>query len=180
MDAQTERASEFLYELFRQVEGQENPQVSMHIVGANIGMEKDAATALAEELMISDLVELKTLAGEIGITAAGLEVLQEHGMIAGGAGKSYALSGEPVLTDGDQKVIHEILAAVKLGLTRDASEYEQIEEAVMDIKTMEVQLLSPNPKAAIVLAVLSSLKRSFQKTHREEIFSEFSSVFNIM
>lgn len=180
MDVQTERVSDFLYELYRQVNGQEKPQVSMHIVGANIGLEKDAATALAEELMISDLVELKTLAGEIGITAAGLDVLQEKGMINGGAGKSYALSGEPVLTDGDQKVIHEILAAVKLALARDASEYEQMEEAVIDIKTLELQLLSPSPKAAIALAVLSSLKKSFQKTHREEVFSEFASVFNGM
>lgn len=177
MDAQAERVNNFLYELYRQVDDQETSQVSMLSVGANIGMDKTEATALAEELMINDLVELKTLAGEIGITTTGLEVLQKNGLIAERTGKTYALSGESVLTDNDQKVIHEIISKVQLELAHGTSKYEQIEEAVIDMKTLEVQLLSPLPKAAIALAVLSSLKNSFQKANREEVFSEFSSVF---
>lgn len=177
MDVQAERGNDFLYELYRQVDDQETPQVSMHSVGASIGLDKTEAIALAEELMINDLVELKTLAGEIGITPAGLAILQEHGLIAEGKAKSYKLSGEPVLTDDDQKVIREVLSIIQLALAHGASEYEQLEEAVIDIKTIEVQLLSPQPKTAIVVAVLSSLKKSFQKANREKIFAEFDSVF---
>ncbi len=177
MDEHTERVNNFLYELYRQVESQEMSQVSMHSVGANIGMDKAEATALAEELMINELVELKTLAGEIGITPAGFEVLQEHGLVVEKSVKNYKLSGEPVLTDGDQKVVLDILSMVQLALAHGTSEYEQLEEAVIDIKTVEVQLLSPQPKTAIVLAVFSSLKKSFEKANQEKIFNAFNTIF---
>ena len=177
MDVQAERVTDFLYELYKQANDHEFSHVSMHSVGANIGMDKTDATALAEELMINELVELKTLAGEIGITSAGLEFLQMNNMIADENATSYELSGEPVLTDGDQKIIHEILSALKLELVKGTSKYEHLEEAVVDIKTLEVQLLSPYPKTAIALAILCSLKQSFQKNNLEEFFSSFTKVF---
>jgi hypothetical protein len=177
MDAQSERVNTFLYELYRQVDNEEIPQVSMHSVGANLGLDKAEATALAEELMINDLVELKTLAGEITITPAGLEVLQEHGLVAEKTTKSCKLSGEVILTDGDQKIIQEFLTVVRLALAHGTPEYKQLEEAVIDIKTLEVQLLSPQPKTAIALAVFSSLKKSFQKNNHEHILAEFDTLF---
>jgi hypothetical protein len=177
MDADAERVRSFLYELYMQANDQSLEQVSMHSVGAKLGMDKTEATALAEELMISDLAELKTLAGEITITSAGLELLQEHGLVAGKTTPSCRLSGESVLTDGDLKIIQEILSVVKRAVAHDTSEYTQLEEVVIDVKTLEIQLLSPQPKTAIALAVLSSLQKSFQKQNREHIFAEFNTVF---
>lgn len=177
MDADAEKEKSFLYELYMQINDQKLEQVSMHSVGDNLGMDKAEATALAEELMISDLAELKTLAGEITITSAGLELLQEHGLVAGKTTQSCRLSGGAVLTDGDLKIIQEILSVVKRSVAHDTSEYSQLEELVVDVKTLETQLLSPQPKTAIALAVLSSLKKSFQKQNREQIFAEFSTVF---
>jgi hypothetical protein len=177
MDAHAERINTFLYELYRQVDNQDIPQVSMHSVGASLGLDKTEASALAEELMIDDLVELKTLAGEIGITPAGLEVLQKNGFIAKEASQSRKLSGEPVLTDEDQQIIHEILLAARMALTNGTSEYKQLEEAIIDIKTMEVQLLSPQPKTAVALAILFSLNQSFKKANQATVFSKFASIF---
>ena len=177
MDEKTGKVNDFLHELFQQVGSKEIPQISMYDVGANIGLDKDKAAALAEELMIDDLVELKTLAGEIGITEAGLELLQRNGLIAGRVTTSHTLSGEVVLTEGDRQVIEEILAAIRQALTQNSTDYEVIEEAIIDMKTIEVQLLSPQPKTAVVLAVFSSLKNLLRRINGEEIITEFDAVF---
>jgi uncharacterized protein (DUF2267 family) len=45
-------------------------------------------------------------------------------------------------------------------LAKTPTTYERLEEMVIDIKTIEVQLLSTRPKTAILRAVLGSLKEA--------------------
>lgn len=177
METLSEFAVTFLNELHNQMEGQDIPQISMHTVGNSLGMEKNECSALAEELMISELVELKTLAGDITITPAGLEVLQSKGLITGVSSTSYELSGELVLTTGDQEIIEEITRIIKEEISVGEFDYQSIEQCVIDLKTLEVQLLSSQPKTAIFLAIMSSLNKCFVKMGRDEVLAPFSTIF---
>lgn len=178
MDADKDSITTFLLELYRQTEGDPEKQASMQSVGEAVGHDKTEATALAEELMINELVELKTLAGGIGITEAGLAVLAENGMISGKTEKTLSLSGEKVLTGEDRAVLDELLAELRKAVAAGSSDYADLEEAVMDIKTLEVQLLSPRPKAAVAIGVMDSLGIFLKKISREDILSRFAGVFN--
>lgn len=177
MDAQAEHINDFLYELHRQTDGNIENQASMHEVGANIGLEKTAAAALAEELILNDLVELKTLAGEIGITPAGLDLLAQSGRIQQTHGQVQRLSGEEVLTNEDREIIHNIIGEVQKAIATSNLDYPRLEEMVVDLKTLEVQLLSMRPKTTIVRAILASLGISLETLHQSEILAKYGDIF---
>lgn len=179
MDAQVEHVHDFLHELFRQTAGDPEKQASMQEVGARIGLEKTVAAALAEELMLNELVELKTLAGEIGITQAGVDMLAQSGRIQQTQGQVKRLSGEEVLTTEDITIIHEIALDIQKAIATANLEYPILEEMVIDLKTMEVQLLSARPKATIIRAILGSLSLSLQAIHQSEILAKYETVFKI-
>lgn len=181
MDAQAEHINDFLHELYKQTDGDIESQASMHQVGALIGLEKTAAAALAEDLMVSDLVELKTLAGEIGITQAGLDLLAQSGRIqqAQAQGQGQRLSGEKVLTDEDRSIIQNIVGDIQQAVATTHLDYPRLEEMVVDLKTIEVQLLSVRPKTAIIRAVLSSLSSSLETMHQGEILARYGDIFSV-
>jgi hypothetical protein len=162
MNENERRSADFLLELYRRTEGLVERQVSMHDVGAAIGLEKSEAGALAEELIMEELVELKTLAGGIGITTAGIDLLQKNGKVDAPVSNSSKLSGKPILTDDDRVVLTEIIREIQTELPLRKADYRSLEEIIIDIKTIEVQLLSTRPKAAIILAVLGSLQKAMQ------------------
>lgn len=157
MGTTAERNNDFLLELYNQTEGDTDRQVSMHDIGAAIGMEKADASTLAEDLIMDMLVELKTLSGGIGITAKGLEKLQQLGMVRSSATTAYRLSREKVATADDLDAIHTIIKEIQLSIPQADSEFENLEELIIDLKTLEVQLLSPRPKTSVVREILRSL-----------------------
>ncbi|MDJ0623939.1 MAG: hypothetical protein QNJ17_13300 [Desulfocapsaceae bacterium] len=177
MDARAEHINDFLYELHRQTDGNIENQASMHEVGEHIGLAKTAAAALAEELMLNDLVELKTLAGEIGITQAGLDMLAQSGRIQQTLGQVQRLSGEEVLTDDDRSILHSLVGDIQKVIATSELEYPRLEEMIVDLKTMEVQLLSKRPKTTIVQAILESLSVSLKTLHRSEILVKYGNIF---
>ena len=179
MDAQAEHVHDFLHELYRETDGDPEKQASMQEVGARIGLEKTAAAALAEELMLNDLVELKTLAGEIGITRAGLDMLAQCGRIQQPQGQAKRLSGEEVLTAEDRTIIHAIVTDIQQAIAMANLEYPILEEMVIDVKTMDVQLLSARPKTAIIGAILESLSLSLQTMHQTEILAKYETIFKM-
>lgn len=179
MDAQAEQINDFLHELYRETDGDVENQASMHEVGAHIGLEKTAAAALAEELMVNELVELKTLAGEIGITQAGLELLAQSGRIQQSQGQVQRLSGEEVMTDEDRAIIHDIVGDIQQAVAATQLDYPRLEEMIVDLKTIEVQLLSARPKTTIVRAVLQSLSSSLERIHQSEILAKYGDIFSV-
>jgi len=153
----------YLGELYRLSGGDTEAQVSMHDVGAAIGLEKLKAGSVAEELMVQGLAELRTLAGGISITADGLATL---GFSAASAPKTsdnaIQLSDGPVANDGDREVVQNVTEKIKTAISSQQLEYLLLEEIVMDLKTLEVQMLSPNPKIAILREIFGSLHNALE------------------
>ncbi len=153
-------AKSYLTELYRLTDGDMNAQVSMYDVGAALNLEKTDAGKLAEDLIGDGLVEVKTLSGGIGITALGIEKIQAAGLADDVGVGTMSLGNTSVLEAEAKEAVATLLPEVKSALSRQDTPYNQIEEIVIDIKTLEVQLLSPTPKTAIVREVLRSMRQS--------------------
>ncbi len=170
MSLDEETAGAFLYELYQQTEGDLEGQLSMHTVGEALGLDKDAAGALAQDLMMAELVELRTLAGGISLTEKGLAALRDKGMVAaGGPGEVEKLSGEEVLNEYDRGILDMVIAEIRTTVAEVEMGFEDLEAMVIDIKTIEVQLLSKAAKVAVIAAVLRSLQSSFSRLRQEKL-----------
>lgn len=160
---------QFMFELHSMTDGNIEAQVSMYDVGSNLGLDKAAATALSQELIIEELVDLKTLSGGIGITPKGLDLLRSEGLIAGSAVQMAQLGKGPVIDDQDRQHLGGLLLEIRTTVFASQSAYTQLEELVIDLKTLDIQLISPRPKTAIVLAILESMQQSLEKLGSREI-----------
>lgn len=156
MEIPNSHAGLFMQTLCQQTGADCKAQVSMFDIGAAIGLEKEAARKLAEELIAQGLVEIKTLSGGIGITPQGLEMTQATGHA--GLAEDLNIGQGPLLKEKGRKVLETILESVKSCITASNQPYDQLEEMVIDIKTLEVQLLSQKPKIAVIKALLHALR----------------------
>ena len=149
----------FLTELYNMTAGDVSQQVSMYEVGIAVGLDKSSAGALAEELIVDGYAELVTLSGGISITAEGLKELN---IAPAGASETIGctLRDEINLGEEGRKAVEEMLVMIKEAVAVTGSVYEQLEQIVIDIKTAEVQLLSPKPKTEIIREVLRSIRES--------------------
>lgn len=166
MDLDTPEARAYLFELYTVTKGDTGAQASMHDVGAALGLEKADAAAMAESLMYQGFAELKTLSGGIGITAQGLEALDikvapAPASTAASPGKETSLGRETVLGGQSKKAAETMIQDIKAGMAKDKGSYAFLEEMVMDIKTIEVQMLSPRPKTAVIREVFQSMHDNF-------------------
>lgn len=155
-------AKAFLYELYTRTEGNPEAQVSMYEVGQALGLDKSEAGTMAESLYIQGLAELKTLSGGIGITREGLAVLEIN--IDLGPDPSLSLGTGRVLENRGRTALDTILPEIKKTLEAARMSYPQLEELLMDIKTIEVQMLSPSPKTAVIREVLKSIHANFESS----------------
>jgi len=175
MDLDNPEAKAYLFELYTQTQGDTKTQVSMYDVGAAIGLEKTDAGAMAEDLFIQGYAEMKTLSGGIGITLQGLDLLQIK--IAPEAGSDSLSLGEgPILESRGKETLEKIIQRIKDSLSRTTQTYSRQEELVMDIKTIEVQLLSPKPKTKIIREILRSLHQNFATFGSEDLSNALNSL----
>lgn len=167
----------FLNQLYTMSQGDPGSQVSMYDIGAALGLEKSEAGSLAESLFIQDLAELKTLSGGIAITESGLKAL---GRSLPGTSQEPALTlgRDPVLDPEKKEMVAGLLAEIKTVLEKETKTYGWVEEVVMDIKTMEVQLLSPKPKTGIVREIFTSLHRNLKQTGAQALNKKLSAVLS--
>ena len=176
MNAQDLNIKSFLDELYQQTGGDMAAQASMYDVGAAIGLEKAEAGSLAEELMVQGLVELKTLAGGIGITAEGLATL---GVAASSPQSTDPLQGfgeGPVTDDKDRQLIDLLTTEVKNELAERKVDFELLEEIILDLKSIEVQLLSPKPKIAVFRELFRSLHGALSAAKIDNTASKLAAV----
>jgi hypothetical protein len=162
MDAKDSQAERYLYELYQRTAGNAGAQVSMFDIGAAVGLEKEAARKLAEDLIADGLIEIKTLSGGIGITAEGIDMAQPAG--GSGTGTNLGLGDGPLLEEKGRQALESILAEIKKSLASSPMPFARLEEMVLDIKTIDIQLLSPRPKIAVIKAVLWSLTDALQSS----------------
>ncbi len=149
----------FLDIVYRQTDGDPSAQVSMYEAGAALGLEKSGAGLLAEGLMVEGLVELRTLSGGISITNEGMACL-------GYSARGSSVTAEPqlgtgeLLTQEDRDLLAKLNAEIQAAVSSRQLDYAVVEELVIDLKTIEVQLLSPRAKTMIIREVLRSLQTS--------------------
>ncbi|BCL63004.1 hypothetical protein DGMP_36970 [Desulfomarina profundi] len=80
-----------------------------------------------------------------------------------------SLGDGPVLEESEKKGIADLLVEIRLATAQNNVEYTLLEEIVFDIKTLEIQLLSPRPKTAVAREVLLSLQELMEKSGRTEL-----------
>lgn len=155
-------ARSFLEQLYAMTGGDTANHVSMYEVGSNIGIERAEARNLGEDLMIQGLVELKTLAGGIAITPDGLKFLGRSATTGGGSEEHPKLSNAAILTQEDLTLLMDLLSLVRGTISKKRIQYEILEELVFDLKTIEVQMLSPKPKSSVIKPLLYSIEQTFR------------------
>lgn len=173
MDVDSPKVQAYLYQLNKITGSDPGAQISMYEVGEALGVDSDEAAQLAEVLFMGGHAELKTLSGGIGITSMGMKAL---GVTPAGdsAGTAPSLSDGPVLTDQDRTYIENLLAETKSALAAGAGEYQVLETLVMDMKTIEVQMLSPSPKTAVVREVLKSMAQALPQKEFADIMGRIN------
>ncbi|MDJ0782674.1 MAG: hypothetical protein QNJ22_11920 [Desulfosarcinaceae bacterium] len=150
-----QRESEYLKAMVEACQGEASAQVSMYDVGARIGLDRDTASQVCQELIGFGLVEIKTLSGGVGLTADGLT--GGVGLAGGADAAAPRLKAGPILDAEDHQAVLTLLDQLKLAAGRWQLDYEAMAAFVVDIKTIETQLLAPQPKTAVVKAVCESL-----------------------
>lgn len=174
MALDTPEAKAYLFELYTMTGGDTEAQVSMYAVGESLGLEKTDAGMMAENLYTQGFAELKTLSGGIGITVEGLEMLQIKAEPK--PDKSFRLGKTPVLENQGQEVVEKILEELKTFMSQTKLPYPQMEEMVMDIKTIEIQMLSPKPKTEIVREVFRSLHKNVTPLGPENLAAKLNAL----
>ena len=149
---------QFLATLFEQTRGDVSLQVSMYDIGELLGMDRETASGVAQELMGRQLAEIRTLSGGIGLSADGAARIQDiAGPMAPDSPGMASLGEGPILTAGDQQSVDEVISEIKNQMGSFGLDFDALGETMADLKTMEAQLDSPKPKTAIIRACLRSI-----------------------
>ena len=166
----SETGQQFMIQLFEQIRGDQSAQISMYDIGGLLGLERDAASRVAEELIGLQLVEIKTLSGGIGISAAGSEVVQDLiGPLASDVGESTKLGDKPLLSSASRQAVEQIVTEIKGQTGTLGLDFDALTELMADLKSIDAQLGSSRPKTAIIRACLYSISGVLKKTTNSEL-----------
>ncbi len=168
MKLENKDESAYLTELYTQTQGDIECQVSMYDVGTILGLDDDISGEIAQSLFIQGVAELKTLSGGIGITLEGLKALNVA-IPKNSNEPNYSLGNTIALQPEDAQIVEKILDKIKETMASSKLEYDQIEECVIDIKTIETQMLSIHPKTAIIKEIFRSLYENLSKNNSNEL-----------
>lgn len=158
----------FLLALHEATHGDTSVQISMYEIGETIGIDKSQAARAAEELLGWELAEVRTLSGDIGITAAGIEAAR--GRTGGtGQGEDIGLGDAPVLEDAARETVDQILTQLKENTGKIGLDFDAIGTVMADIKTVEAQLASPKPKTDIFRSCFKSIREELTVSGAEEL-----------
>lgn len=160
-----ETGQQFMIQLFEQIRGDQSVQVSMYDIGGRLGLERGVASRVAEELMGLQMVEIRTLSGGIGISAAGSEMMQNLiGPLAADVGESSKLGGEPLLNSASRQALEKIVSEIKDQTGTLGLDFDSLTELMADLKSIDAQLGSPRPKTAIIKECIRSISSVLKKT----------------
>jgi hypothetical protein len=170
-----EPARQFLTRLFEQTGGETSRQVSMYDIGFSLGWERETASQTAQDLMATGLVEIRTLSGGIGLSAAGAEALRATLNPGSPASALPRIGTDRILDSLGCQAVALVCDGIKAQAGGLGLGFDSLAELVADLKTISDQLSSPKPKTAIVRESLRSiegvLKRFAGNKHLAEIRS---------
>jgi hypothetical protein len=153
-----ETGQQFLLQLYQQTNGDPSVQASMYDLGEELGLDRDASSRVAEQLIALQLVEIVTLAGGIAISADGLKEIQaSFGDQAIAGEKVTRLGSEPVLNQARSQTVVKVMDELKARAGNLGLDFDKLAELMADLKTIDAQMASPSPKTAIVKECLRSL-----------------------
>lgn len=158
----------FLNALYQTTSGDPSNQASMYDIGTSLGLDADTAGEIAQNLCIKGLAELKTLSGDVGITADGLKALNIK-VTPDLDPTAFSLGAETHLNQDRQGLVLEVIEEIKSIVGKGQNAYPAIEALVIDIKTAEIQLLSPNPHTAVIKALLAALLSDLKNQAPDEL-----------
>ncbi len=167
----------FLQALYNRAEGDFEVQISMYDVGTDLGFEKDEAAAFGQDLFIEGLAEMKTLSGGMGITIKGLEALGID-ITPKNKAHCFSLKSGSVLDDQGKEAVHELLNKIRAGLDGKAFPFDLMEEIVIDLKTIEVQMLSPNPKTQIIREIFKIIYQNLKGLAPQDLQVELQTIIS--
>ena len=149
---------QFLIQLFERTKGDSTVQISMYDIGDQLGLNRDTASTVAQELIGSMLVEIRTLSGGIGISADGTQMARELiGPTTSNGNDFVKLDDTPVLSSTGRQAVEQITAEVKNLTGNLRLDFDTLTELMADLKTIDAQLGSPRPKTVIIKACLHSV-----------------------
>ncbi len=151
------QSKSFLQHLYQLTGGDTSAEVSMYDIGDALGLDRSESGALAEDLIIDGLAELKNLAGGISITAEGLQTLDISTAEKSRGAGLIELGHKEIVEPDVAQAVEEMVDEVRTAVSSVIKEYGAVEEIVIDIKTLDIQLRSPRPKTSIIREILSSL-----------------------
>jgi hypothetical protein len=149
---------QYLLQLFEQTKGDSTVQVSMYDIGDQLGLERDIASTVAQELMGYMLVEIRTLSGGIGISTDGSQMARK--LIGPGAssGDEFSeLDEAPLLNSSGRLAVEQIASELKNQAGSLGLDFDTLTELMADLKTIDAQLGSSRPKSAIIRECLRSV-----------------------
>ena len=149
---------QFLIQLFEQTKGDSTLQVSMYDIGDQLALDRDTASAVAQELIGSMLVEIRTLSGGIGISAEGSQMAQKLvGPTESNSDDFAELDDAPLLNTSGRLAVEQIASELKDQIGSLGLDFDTLTELMADLKTIDAQLGSSRPKTAIIRACLHSV-----------------------
>jgi DNA-binding MarR family transcriptional regulator len=163
-------AVNFLVELFKQTNGDTEATSSMYDIGEALSLDKPTASKVAEDLIGMQLIEIRTLSGGVGITEAGVEKAVQHGAEPASPGGGKIVLGDgPVISDAEREAVEQATAEIKVAAGGFNLDFNALNELMADVKTIDVQMMSPRPKTAVIRECCRSLKHVIQNTEAREI-----------
>jgi hypothetical protein len=149
---------QFLIQLFEQTKGDSTLQVSMYDIGDQLALDRGTASAVAQELIGSMLVEIRTLSGGIGISAEGSQMAQKLlGPTESSSDDFAELNEGPLLNTSGRQSVEQIASELKDQTGSMELDFDTLTELMADLKTIDAQLGSSRPKTAIIRACLKSV-----------------------
>ena len=150
-------AIEFLKTLQGQTNGDSTVTVSMFSIGEAMGLDRERAGTVGEELIGWGLVEVRTLSGGIAITEAGMQKTGGPGAEASAAGPGTVLGPDPLLSEDAVAAVDGAAARIKSRIDDLGIGFDGLSELMADLKTIGAQLSSPRPKTAVIRECLRSM-----------------------
>ena len=166
---------QFLLQLYQQTNGDLTVQASMYDLGEELGLDRDASSRVAEQLIALQLVEIVTLAGSIAISADGLKEIQVSFGAQTAAGETVTqLGSQPVLDQTRSQAVVQVADQIKAQAGNMGLEFEKLAVLMADLKSIDAQLDSPHPKTAIVKECLRSIKETLEGRGRDDSLAKIS------
>ena len=155
----------FLVELCQCTEGDPSVQKSMFDIGVAIGLSKEEAGKVAEEIIGRGWAEVKTLSGGIGITAEGVEEARRNG-VATAVTADAKIGKGPVLVEQDRQTVEQLVNDARFAISNAKTDFNQIEEMVIDIKTLRCSCSPPVRKPLLSKPCWRAWDRPWPRRYR--------------